>query len=262
MRTRVSVALNGEELHSIDPAIILHGAQEDAPRWNIATAPHGDHSGMFVTGFEKQYREITVKFAICERRDLDRRMQILMAVNQWAANGGNLSLSYRPGQILRVVCRQLPAIGNITAWTDDYQIVFAAYSIPFWESTARTAATVAAGTSGNAILKLTSTAESKLCVEAVNASGGTLTGLTVTGNGGHIELSGANIASGETVRIFYDQNDIQVIRAESGGTARSLLAYRTPESADYIPLGYGQNVIFVSSAAAASWTLYTYGRWE
>ena len=264
MRTKVSPALNGIELHALDPAIVVRGVREEAPSWRIDTGSKGDGVGMFMNRVEKQSRSVTITFSIFTRDPL-KRAQVIQAVNAWAAAGGVLTTDYRDGQALAVVCTQIPSIENIKEWTAEFQVTFTAYAVPFWQSIDRTQVTIAAATSGTATMTLKETAGGKLCAIGVNGSGATVTGLTISAGGDFIELdppSGEGIANGENVVIGFDENDIMYIRAESTGTARSILGYRTPESADYIPLTYGANVLAVTSSAAMSWTLFTYGRWE
>ena len=57
MRTRISVALNGAELHAIDAAIVLQGVDEGAASWNITAGNRAGNDGQHVNGVEKRYRD-------------------------------------------------------------------------------------------------------------------------------------------------------------------------------------------------------------
>lgn len=261
MRTRVSIALNGVELHSISNAIVIQGISEQSPNWNIATGAKAEAIGQFVNRFEKRYREVSVRFALAIKRDMPLRVAIIQQVNAWAAKGGVLSVDYRDGQRLRVICAALPTI-NTDKWAEDYTITFRAYRVPFWESVEKTQVTISAATSGTTTMNLRETAGGKLCAIATNGSGSALTSLGVFANGKRIALTDMSVASGSSVVIDYDENDIQRIRKVTGSSSTSILEYRTTDSDDYVPLEFGSNTIIVSSGVAVSWTLYTYGRWE
>ena len=60
------------------------------------------------------------------------REAVLEAVNSWAASGGTLTLSHKPGRRLAVVLAQAPGMGNAWEWTNEFSLVFRSYAIPFW----------------------------------------------------------------------------------------------------------------------------------
>lgn len=262
MRTRISAALNGEELHSLDSAIVMQGVDEGAASWNISTGGRAGNVGQHVNRIEKRYRDVIVNFAIAEMRDMIRRADILQRVCAWAAGGGDLTISYRDRQKLRVVCASLPAVKSLDQWAETYSITFRAYEVPFWVSMDATTATISAGTSGSASMRLKESAGGKLCFEASNGSGGTVDSVSVGANGKSIIFSGLGLGNGEVLVGDYDGKDIQRLRIRSGGSYRSVLNKRTTGSDDDILLKCGANTISVSSGAALSWNLYTYGRWE
>ena len=263
MHTKISVALNGTALSAVDSRIILQGVDEAAPNWNISAGNRADRIGQYVNSIEKRYREVTVTFAIDEKSDLDDRAEIIQAVFDWAVNGGDLTVSYRSGQKLAVICTGLPAVKNIRKWAENYTVIFRAYRIPYWQSTAEESETISAGTSGSATLAVAESAGGKLCFEASNDSGSTTNQISISANGKTIAFSSLGLASGEKMYMDYDGMDIQRIRIEnSGGTYRSAMAKRTAASADDIPLKQGNNSISVTSTVAVSWKVYTFGRWE
>lgn len=263
MRTRISVALNGIELHSIDGGIVLQGVDEGAASWNISTGSRAGNAGQHVNSVEKRYRDVIVSFAIAEKRDLIRRSDIIQRVCAWAAAGGDLTVSYRDRQKLRVICAQMPSVKTLTKWAESYSITFRAYDIPFWQSMDAESAAISAGTSGSATLRVKESAGGKLSFEATNSSGSTVNAVSVTANGCSLAFSSLGLASGEKLIVDYDEKDIQRLRIlNASNVYRSVLAKRTVESNDDIPLKYGANTISVTSGAALSWNLYTYGRWE
>ena len=263
MRTKVSVALNNVELHSIDPAIVVRSVQEASPTWNISTGTKAGGAGMFVNGLDKQYREVSIKFAIMERTDLNKRMRILQDVAGWAANGGDMTVSYRERQRLRVMCAQLPAIDSIRGWTDDFTILFRAYIVPFWESQDKEQVTVAATTNDYGRLMVRETGGGKLCAIGANNSGSSVTSIFIANSASYNGITmSCTIPTGSSIVFDYDENDLQRIRKLTGTTYTSVLQYRSADSDDAIILNHGANSIHVTSDKAMSWTLYTYGRWE
>ena len=260
MRTKISVALNGIELHSIDGAIVLQGVDESAPNWNITAGNRAGNSGQRITGFEKRYRDITVSFAIAEKTDLIRRADIIQQVCAWAAAGGDLTVSYRDRQRLRVVCAALPAVKTLTKWAEAYSITFRAYQVPFWESMDEESVTINAGTSGSATLRIRETGGGKLSFVATNGSGSTVNSVTISANGKTMTFASLGLANGEKLIGDYDENDIQRLRILNGSTYRSVLNKRT--GADDILLKYGGNTVSLTSGSALSWKIYTFGRWE
>lgn len=260
MRTKISVALNGIELHSIDGAIVLQEVNEAAPSWNITAGNRAGHSGQHVNSFEKRYRDVTVSFAIAEKSDLIRRADIIQRVCAWAAEGGDLTVSYRDRQKLRVICATLPAVNTISKWAEAYSVTFRAYAVPYWVSMDPESATVSATTSGSAAMRIKETGGGKLCFEATNGSGSTVNAAKVIANGKNIEFTSLGLADGEKLIGDYDENDIQRLRILNGTTYRSVLDKRVGD--DDVLLQYGANTVYVTSGAALSWNLYTYGRWE
>lgn len=260
MRTRISVALNGAELHAIDAAIVLQGVDEGAASWNITAGNRAGNDGQHVNSIEKRYRDVVVNFAIAEKRDLIRRANIIQQVCGWAAAGGDLTVSYRDRQKLRVMCLSLPAVKSPDKWAETYSITFRAYQVPFWQSVDAESAAISAGTSGSTSLRVKETGGGKLCFQATNSSGSTVNTASISANGKTISFSSLGLANGEKLIGDYDERDIQRIRILNGSTYRSVLDKRT--GADDVLLKQGGNTVSVSSGAALSWNVYTYGRWE
>ena len=262
MRTRISVALNGTELHSIDQAIVLQGVDEGAASWNITTGSRAGNSGQHVNGIEKRTRDVVVNFAVNEMRDLTRRAYILQQVCAWAANGGDLTVSYRDRQMLRVRCAALPAVKSLDKWAETYSITFRAYEVPFWQSMDPESVAISAATSGSATLMVKESAGGKLCFTAANNSGNTVNALAAATASAAIGFQNLGLLSGEMLILDYDKNDVQRIRILNGSTYRSALDKRTAVSADDLILKFGANSLSVESTYAVAWNLYTYGRWE
>lgn len=258
MRTKISVALDGVELHALDAAIILQSVNEAAPGWNFSAADRAGGLGQRMTGSQKRYRDIVIQFALDER-DPKRRMEILQAVAAWADGARDLTVSYRERQRLRVTLQGLTPIQGIEKWGTVYQITLRSYSHPMWMDQDETSAEISGNGSG--VLRIAGNGGGKMCFRAVNSSGSVCASAEVSSGGRTITLTGMELASGETLILDYDAEDIQRIRAGSGSSWRSLLDKRTAASWDDILLASGANTVTVTSSAALSWTVYCFGRW-
>lgn len=265
MQTRVMASLNGVSMHQVDPSIIIQKVTEAAPSWNVTAGSKATLIGQRYGGTERRFREVQIAFAIAEMRNLQSRETVLQKVASWAAEGGALTLSYRPGQWLFVVCASLPAVNGIDAWAENYTITLRAYDKPYWENAAETTVTKT-GASASISMNMAniSTDWSKLQIRAVNSSGSVCNTLQVTANGETFKMAGLGLANGETFEVDYDDKDIQRIRIRSsGGVYRSALAKRTTDSADDLKVKPNvQNTIACSANVSLAWTMSTHGRWQ
>lgn len=260
MRTKITAALNGIELYSLDPAIVMQGVDEGAASWNVNAGNRAGNSGQHVNSIEKKTRDVVIQFAIAEKNDMLRRADVIQRVCAWAANGGDLTVSYRDRQKLRVRCVTMPAVKSLNKWAETYSITFRAFEVPFWESMDAESATMTAGTSKSATLRVKESAGGKLYFEATNSSGSTVNAVTVSANGKTMTFASLGLANGEKLIGDYDERDIQRLRILNGTTYRSVLDKRT--GADDILLKCGSNTVSVTSGSALSWKIWTFGRWE
>lgn len=263
MRTRLSAALDGIELHGIDPAICIQRIREDAPGIEISTGNRAGGSGQHLNSLKRKTMVVSIQFGIdLPKRETLRRAEILQQVSAWAQAGRNLTVNYRDRQKLRVRCTGLPEINGIDRWTENYEIEFRTMEIPFWQSMDRTSVSISATASGNTEMRIRETGGGLLCCEAVNGSGSTVDTAAIAVNGRNFTFAGLGLANGETLRCDYDEDGIQRIRIlGTGGVWRSAMAARHPISHDDLILQPGQNTVYVSSGAALSWTVWTFGRW-
>ena len=261
MRTRISAALNGISLDSLDDSIVIQSVEPQAPSWNLNANSRGARNGQKYVSTEKRYRDVIVKFAIKEPRDYTWRETVIQKVAAWAEEGGDFSYSARPGMILRVKCSSLMTVGAINEWTTVYQITFRAFNIPCWINEQADSAT-ASGSSASPTIRITANGGGKLRVTARNSSGSACDTVTVRANGYTIQLTGLGLGNGETLEMDYTAEDIQRIRIKnSSGAYRTALAARTAGSHDDIWLKAGANTISASAGRALAWTFSCYGRW-
>lgn len=257
MITDCTVALNGISLHTIDTRIITQRIAESQPSINIASIAAAGRTGIIITGKERQYIDVSVEFSVKGRLDYAARAQVIARVNEWAANGGTLTVNYRPGQRLRVACWQLPEIGYVREWLTNYVVVFRTLAVPYWEDSEEVSASVSAlaNNMSGIELQVGGTERTPLSMRIVPRA--RLTSVLIRVGGQKINLSGMSISSGSTVTIEEDENGIYQI-ANNG---KSLHAYRTADSSDVLMLNTGGNIIYITPDAASSVTASARGRW-
>lgn len=266
MQTRVMASLNGVSMHALDPLIIIQKITEAAPSWNVNAGSRGSLTGQRYINTEKRYREVQIAFAVREIRDLARREQALQAVAGWAAAGGVLTLSYRDGQQLRVVCSGLPAVAGINNWAENYTVTLRAYDKPYWENVAQKTRTRTGD--GNVSWNLTGEGNdlTHLCCTAVNNSGSTNNLIRVIAPTGEvIRLEQLGQLNGETFVMDYDERDLLRLRIKNASNEyRSVLDKRLTTSADELFIAPAQGTVSVTSTAGVSldWTLSVNGRWK
>lgn len=249
MADRLFCALNGKTLHQIDERIHLLDVEELAPVLQATTAARiGD--GLHLLRRQRERLSVRVRFLI-EEYDVSARHKLLHLVCAWAEAGGALTLDENGKRVLRVVCTAFPTMSSLN-WLETLSIVFTAFDCPYWEDATETSfllpnsaesATVRVFVPGDA-------PETPLNLLLRNIGDAPLTDLTVSAVG-TVHLQGLSLPAGAALRLHHDAG---VFAAETSSVSEapvSLLAYRTPESADDLLLRPGvQNEIRVEANVA------------
>jgi len=220
MISRYEAVLNGQPLSAISADILIRDINYGPPQFRNTTYTLARRNGARIHRRYVERTSVTISFEIHTQR-ITERQAICNAVQQWARNGGILETNDRAGQRLRCVCDVLPVIGSVLRWTEVLAMTFTAYEVPFWEQIVPETLTQT-GSSGSGTLFVPGSVDDAL-VEVEVTAGGTLTTLSLTANGRTMTLSGISVESGNTVKITYDEHQIQSIR--TGNT--SLLNKRT-----------------------------------
>lgn len=234
MESRTRVWLNSIGLQDIDPTIHIRDVAYAAPKISTGILSNAKYNGGRVTRQRLDSTEVTVNFEVHEYNTA-MRQHIVQRIVAWAMPGGVLTCGDRPGQRLRVICTQPPAVTSALKWTSELSITFSAVSLPFWEDTDPTVLSLN-GTSATGQLFGAGSAADPFVECTVKPVSGAITALTVTAGDTQIALSGLTVASGKAVLIGYDDDHIQYIRDENGN---GLLSRRTATSDDdlMIPAG-------------------------
>lgn len=247
-------ALNGVQFLSIDERLYIEDIEEQPSiEAETATRPAYGQTLVGMTGRHELSISITFMVKQCNRAT---RQGVISAVNGWAKDGW-LTLNTRPGQRLYVFCSE-PATSVAYAWHESMRITFTAYDDAIWQEIEPKSTNIT-GASGTA--SITPNGTSPCCLEADirNTSGGVVTSCALSANGKTITLSGMSLASGKTLRLYYDKHNNLIASVDGAG----ILAYRTPESADDVWLTNGQaNTVTFAASGACAVTLYARGRYD
>lgn len=255
------VALDGIELDSLDNRIMVLGTTEAAAKETL-TAVSKFGAGQRLTARHRDTIDVTVRFGIKGPRDDNARSLLFDRVAGWASDGGWLTINYRPDRRLRVVCAQLPAVGDYAEWNTEYSITFRALGVPYWQQVTPASVTANVTRTITRTLEVGGTAASPLELSYTNTSNTAINTLSVTANGRTIALNGVMLSIGETLTIDHDDDGLQRIRITGqSGTSRSAMRARTAESADEIWLTPGMCQISFTADQSGRLTLWSYGRY-
>lgn len=262
MKTRISVALNGQYLHELDDTIVTQSVNIAAPQLTRYTA-EVPGNGAFCGTVKRKMMEVRVGFSIISKRDFSGRVETYNKVMAWAMGGGMLTTTGHDGKFLQVVCDALPDLGSVRDWTRSHEITFRAYTVPYWqdEAVSEVSGRVGASAPVTMTLPVGGTADTPLNVTALVRSG-TMNSLTVTVGKQRIGLTGLNAIAGEAVTIATDEHGFTDIFVTGiAGTRRNALSCRTKASHDELTVSPGAASVEVICGADADVTLSARGRW-
>lgn len=242
MISRYDAYLDGIALSSISSDILVLDIRYTQPSIQLNTFTVAKRQGARIRSKYLEKSSVTVDFAIRAYNTADRQA-ICNDIVKWAKNGGILQTSDREWQRLRCVCETFPVITSALKWTDTLRIVFSAYALPYWEeltpvevSLTGSVASKSAYVPGNIDGAL---------VEVDVTANANVNSLWLAVNNLSLGITGVTIASGQTLKISYDDDMIQSIKV---GTT-SLLANRT--GADDLLANCGEDNSFRLEASGA-----------
>lgn len=266
MRLTRRVALDYRELDELDPRILIQGVEPGAGKDTIGTVSLWGGTGSRVTGRHRDSLDVTVKFSLDIKRDRYwERSEVFERIMTWASGGGWLTLSQKPGRRLRVVAAQLPSEGDPLEWTNRFSITFRAYGVPYWQDTQVTRTGSTGSASESLTLEVGGNTDTAAEAAITNTSGSTINALTLTAGGSTMAFSSLGLADGETLHIDHDDDGrrcVLRIRIESsGGTFRSAMDKRTPQSSDDLSVLPGENAVTLSAGGAVTLRVWCHGRY-
>ena len=256
------VALDGLQLDEVDERIIISGIDEAAGKDTLTAVNNAYGCGQRITGQRRNTLDVTVKFQMAIKNgDMEARSELLDKVNAWAANGGWLTVGHRPGKRLQVVLAQAPGGGDMFNWTNEFTLVFRAYSVPYWADSEDTKVTSATGASGSLNIDVPGNTETLANVTLENKSGSKIDKATVTIGDNTMTFTGIAMVGGEKLVIDHvQQAGLFYMRARVVGTSsRTALPKRTGTDDFYVTPG--NNSVTFSADRAVQATVTVRGRY-
>lgn len=235
-------SLNGISLSQLDDRICVLDILEDAPEHSLVTHPLT--GGGQLIHQTRRSLSVRISFAVHEENPA-RRKAVLRTIRAWAAHGGLLTLSDRPGQQLTVTCTGLPA-SAAEDWTAPMTLAFTTSDCPWWE--AQSAVTVTG--SGVITLSLPGTAPfAPVDARITNVSTETITRLSIQCGATYIIFEGISMPAGSTLYLTAENGVLSAVLS-----GESILPQRTPGSDDLLlaPCGTTCNVCATSTQAVTA----------
>ena len=256
MRTRYLVGLDGVELSSIAPEIIVTDITHNAPVREVRASDIAGRNGKLYTRTVTSSTGVTVSFEI-HTPDVRRRAAIMEDVQRWAMPGGVLTTSDRPDRVMRVVCESLPTIGSAQKWTGVCSIGFVAYAVPFWEDeTPRRVSITGNGRKNLFVPGFAAPAEVE--AKVTNTGSGAISSVTLTTGDTSMTFNGISLGAGQTMTLAHDARGL--LTARIGST--SVLDKRTAASSDELELEPCRNATLdATTDGTASTTFEVRGRY-
>lgn len=261
MKLTRRVALNGKQLDTVDDRIVISSVEPADGRENISAVDAASGYGQRVTGNRRSTLDMVVKFRILEhghtKNGLQGRAEVLEKVNAWAADGGVLTVNYKPERRLNVILAQAPGEGSLWDYTKEFTITFRAYAIPYWEQENANSIVIggsAATGSGTAVID--GSAKTQVNAQLYNNSGKEINTATVKVGSNTMEFSALALAGGETLVIDHTSNGLVRIRIRNTvGGYRSAMAARSTSSANDFMVSPGNTACSFTAQRACRLTV-------
>ena len=253
-------ALNGVQLDSLDSRINIKAIEEGAGKETISAVATAGSSGQRIQNRRRETLDVVIKFSILEPDDLAARESVLDAVKGWAAGGGVLTVNYKTGQELDVICAQCPGAGDAYEWTTVYTITFRAYEVPYWHESTATSVTQSSASSGSLSLTAGGNTKTVAEVEFKNASSSACNTFTVSTGEASMSFTGLALAKNETLEIDHDGKLLRIRIKDTSGVYRSAMACRTEGSSDDLYISPGAKTITYEAQRSGKFTMSVKGR--
>lgn len=250
MSNRFTCALDGAPIEGVHAGLRVTDMTELAPRMRTVTQPSAGH-GLRLLRRVRESLTVRVNFIIPEY-DPARRRDALTQVSRWAAKGGWLTTSERPGQRLRIDYCTVPVMSAL-GWSDEVDLEMTAIAVPFWETEAEAEVAV----TGSGVLSLPGSAEGcPVHVTVMNAGTAPLTTVTLSCGDTQMTFEGLELSPGGLMEI---SENAGVLTAWAEGA--SVLPCRTAGSHDLLLAAGGRdNPVSAAGDQAVTATFRARGR--
>ena len=268
MQLRHRAALNGVELDEVDDRIVIQGIKPGRAKTTQNTISLFGSNGQRLTVNQRDNMDVVVQVALLIRKnDMAARAELLDQVNAWAGaaqkeNGGAwLTVNYKENRRMHVYLAEAAEEGDLKEWTNVFDITFRAYGVPYWQEAEPAIYTSASAAYGTGTLNVGGSAQTVADVELANTSGAKIDTATVTIGSRTISFNGLGLMANEALVIDHNSEGRLRLRIRaSGGTYRSVLGKRTPESANDLYIMPGAQTVHFHAQRACIMTVRAYGR--
>ena len=250
------VSLGGVQLDEIDESIVIQSIDPGVPHESVTAVNRMGGAGQRMTGQHWESLEVTVTYGInLPKRKLAERRAVFDKVNAWANQTGWLRVTWLPGKRLYVDKTVLASSGDLWRWTDEHQLTFRAYNVPFWQDEAASTVRRSNASTGSLVLGIGGNVRSVLDVLFKNTSNDTLTSFSITAGGSTITLTGISVASGGTLTI--DHGTDGLLRIMSGSTS----LYSKYSGSDDLYVDPGEVAVSFTADKTGLLMIQNYGRY-
>ena len=249
-------ALNGVQLDELYPEIVIRSIDPGVPHETVSAVSRGRGFGQRVTGQHWDTLEVSVTYAIdLPKKKMALRRQIFDAVNTWALQKGWLTVNWLEGRRFWVDKVVVPGSGDLWNWTNDYTIIFRAYSVPFWQDEIPAQAVSSVTGNGSVALQVSGNVKSVLDISFQNRSGMTINNFQVQAAGNRIMLTSLGLGGSAVLKIFHGTDGL--LRITAGGTN----VYSKYSGADDLYVDPGPVTVSFAADRAGVLTASCCGRW-
>ena len=259
MILRRRVALGGVQLDEVDERIVISGIEDRNGQEQIAAQDMIGLAGQRITEMRRVTKEVAVKFRIwANKNQMAEREAVLEKAVAWASAGGYLTMAHKPGRRLRVILAQAPGANEIYNWTDEFTILFRAYTVPFWEDDTVSSVTSGIVSSGSMQLIVPGSAETVADVTVANMSGVSIPSVNLSIGGKSMSFTGLGLGGSQSLVLDHvDTGKIYYFRARIGSTS----ALRSRTGADDFTVNPGACGISFAASRAVRVTVGVRGRY-
>lgn len=252
MKRQVDVILNGASILTASNKIIAVRAPENPIQNEVISETNGVLSGRNIIDQRRADLNISVFVKIRELYDMPARMEVVNRLNTWAAAGGILKISYRPGMQLPVKLIKPAAPGDILDYNTEIELLFAANGLPFWQDATQTVENLSTGSGSIAI-----PGNAPTTVDFTIICNSSVSDLTLTIAGKTLSFSDIGAQSGDAITITHDDFGRMTAKCESV----SILNKLTALSHDCMIAPYGMQQYSFTSSGSITILAYIRGRW-
>ena len=250
-------ALNGIQLDELYGRIAIRGIELNAPEESVESVSLLGGAGKRILRTHMETMNVVVRWAMdVPNHDMITRRRIYEDVCKWARQKGWLTVNFMPDLRLYVDTVKFSA-AELFKWTDDYEITFTAYSVPFWQDVLPKTVTKTSVSSSSFNMPIPGQYPTVAEIEFINTSGSSVSTFSITAGGNTIALTGLSLANNKTLKIYHENNGI--LRITSNGT--SVYDKRTAASADDLYVSPGSAAISMTAGGAGTLKVSVRGRY-